>query len=647
MLDVRIGKSDNVGVTGSFHDLGSGYQMIYHLGKILYRTRSVAIQGVNSPYYDDGFDHHYHILGYPPQVSGANFELALLPYNQYLDYVAHIKAFFDGTWNFRGRPGELTHQENPVSHSSLRGAVVENDLNRFLNPGGLESGGTHSLPTKFSIYSMGESSVLSTIDSDIYNSSGLSEMHNALSSTKAAVGFGGSWDKSNPSSTVLRYIVPVFDYYIRDDAICIKYAQYTIKKPSNGQYLHYIAFTHILIRNAYTTLEPEYGEIYNIEDALQLCWYNSFVTHYSANRPNATTYWSGSGAPAAYAGYDVSFTNSNPWAGTSATFYSPYMYFSQRRGYRVTDSLVGYNYQENTFSSNNEYSYKNFLRSIHPLVGDAYAITQLSTVDAIDKYLVNMRINQLEAISDLRSLLGLVDIVQLFQRVRSIKRDIGVSLLRDIIDILSSAELAWSFSVRPTISDTEKIVDKAQSFRRRYYGKNSLFTFNTIYGKTQLDDIGDFFGVFQDMTLTVRSKVRLRFADDSLLAYAMPYRSLGILPSLSAVWEIIPFSFVVDWIFPVNDHLSMADLSHLFSCLELDLSVHSILYEYEFPDDILIEHGIDRLEGSDSDGIVYRYYDRFPLDRLPIAAPSRLTSDISPSFPDWETVGSLIYQLTK
>jgi hypothetical protein len=119
------------------------------------------------------------------------------------------------------------------------------------------------------------------------------------------------------------------------------------------------------------------------------------------------------------------------------------------------------------------------------------------------------------------------------------------------IEIPKRAQDAW-LQYRYVYNTTKMDAEEAISFMSRTYGKNILSRKLKCYG-TASTSVGDV-DVVCRCTLNIEPK-HLGTLDEV-------WRKLqlyGLTPDFYVVWDMIPYSFIVDWLIPVGDMLSVLD----------------------------------------------------------------------------------------
>lgn len=187
---------------------------------------------------------------------------------------------------------------------------------------------------------------------------------------------------------------------------------------------------------------------------------------------------------------------------------------------------------------------------------------------------------------------------------------------------LSSAQLSMSFGWIPFVSDMRKIIQRVMNLREdliKYFaGSNTLKTYHYTIRLTsqdleelgvQLDDgsvishnsigiaeqdaplceLADYISRINYDVYRVQSMSDVMYTATMDYTYTIPNMGsatialaaldrFGVNLSLTDVWELIPFSFVVDWFFNVQSILSRFD----FSNLQPQITIHEFTESLKF-----------------------------------------------------------------
>jgi hypothetical protein len=294
--------------------------------------------------------------------------------------------------------------------------------------------------------------------------------------------------------------------------------------------------------------------------------------------------------------------------------------------------------------TNKSYAYvHSFNDSIYNISHELYPSVFYSSKDAIDTHLARLETNNLENLSALSEVSDLIEPVKGFiSLVKEIRQGDVLGTLLAALDLLTSAKLVYEYGISPTRADAEEIATKALPIFNRVRSFN-YFQDQTLYGKFSYDIPNDFIPGFPECHLTARSKIVGHLDPNSYLAALLPVRSFGLLPSLSAMWDLVPWSFAVDWFANIGDRLSDVDTSAEMLAFNIKYSTHTIMVEHGFEEQILRDNGVYPL--SSSDDIKLTYYVRSVMQRIPSLTYSKLDFREANGVPDWLTAFSLVFKL--
>jgi hypothetical protein len=296
----------------------------------------------------------------------------------------------------------------------------------------------------------------------------------------------------------------------------------------------------------------------------------------------------------------------------------------------------------------NERGFNSFVDVGNRVIRDCYPAVFFSTKDAVEKHFDQLESNHIEALLELRDLGDLLNPIQLMRRI-SARKLTGYRLLIALFDLLTDVKLLYSFGIAPTISDAKDIVKRSRDIRTKYFILADFSKIVTTYGDFLYSIEDEIIAPFDYMILKARSKVRLSLSADSVLMALLPVRSLGLLPSLSQLWDLVPLSFLADWFTPIDEYLDAVDTQAIFLGLECHYAVHSVNLSYTFSQDDRAMFDFGFLgEGSEVfEESGYRLYVRWVDGNLPVLTSSRLDFFGGPHIPDYGTLGSLLYKIIK
>jgi len=121
---------------------------------------------------------------------------------------------------------------------------------------------------------------------------------------------------------------------------------------------------------------------------------------------------------------------------------------------------------------------------------------------------------------------------------------------------LANLWLEWSFGWKPLIMDVLGAYDAVQSALRRKARAEQ--TFSGIYKvpyRFPVNAVYDYSGSVKQSILT---QINFKYVNDGLFGL----NSLGLTNPLSLAWELMPYSFVVDWLVNVSTFLQNLSVPH-------------------------------------------------------------------------------------
>jgi len=265
----------------------------------------------------------------------------------------------------------------------------------------------------------------------------------------------------------------------------------------------------------------------------------------------------------------------------------------------------------------------------------------IASADALNSNIETLKANNIQNLLHLPGILELIpDIGALIPLITKIIKG-DASALKLFVDILTKEILRFRFGTRPISHDFS---EAQKALAKRDVAQLLTSKSATVYGSFEWE-----FPSHQNpwndgrLVLVVRSKLRLRSDTSTLMAGLLTTNSLGLLPTLSRIWENLPFSFVIDWFVAMNKRLKLADSQLLFGVFALLWGIYSYSLIWYPSEDFLSQWKLTSSNPDEPFGIVA--YRREFSCRTPRLRDSRFDF-LAPSHgPDPVTVGALIWQL--
>lgn len=201
--------------------------------------------------------------------------------------------------------------------------------------------------------------------------------------------------------------------------------------------------------------------------------------------------------------------------------------------------------------------------------------------------------------------------------------------LRNLRSLKSLADdyLSVKYGILPTMDDLKSI---EAAFRRLgpYLDRNGFETYSASYRDSK---------VIKDLTFDLEQHIKLAIAkeDSTFLELVERLERAGFWPTAENVWDLAPFSFVIDWFVDVGDFLERIDstlrltrlnMKYVTSSQKLHVSGKNV-WSKEFP-----------FDGS----IDWVQYHRWTSDQCPV--PSLSLNNTTLGFDHWLESSALILQ---
>jgi hypothetical protein len=279
-----------------------------------------------------------------------------------------------------------------------------------------------------------------------------------------------------------------------------------------------------------------------------------------------------------------------------------------------------------------------FVKAINSEFTEFVPSSVFSSVDAFNAAEGYLGTNVLQ---NLAKIPGIVDsLPQLREAVhilgRLLNRDLSFSTFKEILDLATSTHLQASFEWRPWASIIQNYTPALAST----FSTLGLTTGRAVgYGsfKAALPNAGG----RKDVVLVTRTKIVMSTSANNWLSTLTGIDALGILPKPSNLWDLIPFTFLVNWFTGVGASMRRAESSLMMAMIPA-YYVHT--YAFTSP---LTEDELQLLRASsDRDHIAsIRYYVRDVTNFPPVVRDSKYDFGIPSGIPFAGTLGSLAYQL--
>lgn len=187
----------------------------------------------------------------------------------------------------------------------------------------------------------------------------------------------------------------------------------------------------------------------------------------------------------------------------------------------------------------------------------------------------------------------------------------NLSKLKDLADGYLSVE----YGLLPTIDDLKSIVEAFQR-SRPYLDKNGFKTYNAVHTIPASNSLAT-------LSITQRIKLAISDMDEGMHSLANSLDNAGFFPTFENLWDLIPYSFVIDWFVNVGDILERIDTRLRLARLPIKYVTTSTKFVTTLK--ALPENFTRGLHGS----LSLVQYSRGTSDRCPVPPIPSLGTDIS------------------
>lgn len=267
----------------------------------------------------------------------------------------------------------------------------------------------------------------------------------------------------------------------------------------------------------------------------------------------------------------------------------------------------------------------------------------LAASDGLENWKSIISNNSLQNLQHLQDLPGLLPTLPDLPKLLAKAMQGDLSAIVDLIDYVTEAILKFRFQQKPTIDAATEVSHAELEKRLRQILLPKRFT---VYGQFRYD-FTDSENWFRDGTLAlvVRSKLRVASDASTLVNGLLMADSVGLLPNLHRIWELLPFTFVIDWLTNMNNRIKAVDDQLTWLAVRSLWSLHSYTVIYYPSAESLAHWGLEQYPGGKPFGI--KVYTRELTRCTPSLRESMFDFLRRPRGPDPVTVGALVWQLLR
>lgn len=160
----------------------------------------------------------------------------------------------------------------------------------------------------------------------------------------------------------------------------------------------------------------------------------------------------------------------------------------------------------------------------------------------------NSRLNEVNMLAFIADIRNPKSMVPKLKNLKNLPKD--PELLRGLRNA-SEDYLSYHYGVLPTVDDINSVLEAARRCSQ-YYDRNGFAVYTAGRETSHVKD---------NTTWYVNQRIKIATAADELVFSSIlrGFDNVGLFPSYENVWDLIPFSFVVDWFVDVGNFLEDYD----------------------------------------------------------------------------------------
>lgn len=303
-------------------------------------------------------------------------------------------------------------------------------------------------------------------------------------------------------------------------------------------------------------------------------------------------------------------------------------------GYAVRRVVGASSAGPNYYISSDVGTYSHFHKLCITYREDTLAGCGLAAQNAVDDLLEAPDVNLVETLSEIGSVTSGFGVAELLGQY---KATVKAGQLLGYLKLLANANLCYKFGIVPTVSDGRHLASLAQR------GITYLTSIKTLEGRGKYTLYDPYFlSEYDSPVITYWSKVVAQPLRDSFWPYVLPLEKAGLTPSLTNIWNAIPYSFMIDYLHDISFYTRTVDQLVRSFFIDVEYSVNSIKVEARPPVSRWEDYGVPISSFAVEEHLTYKNYLRFVMNDIPLVTPTKLGILPDLRLPSWDIAGSLI-----
>jgi len=211
-----------------------------------------------------------------------------------------------------------------------------------------------------------------------------------------------------------------------------------------------------------------------------------------------------------------------------------------------------------------------------------------------------------------------------------------ILFVRKLLHFLAGLKLQYTFGTQKFVGNVEELTSAIDSAARAI---DNISRRVTLHGKFTYRFASKRFGI-DDITLVARTKVVAGGAHIDLFIKLLKLDSVGLSPRSSHLWDLIPFSWLVDFFTGLGSRLDVLDSVILGLMIDTQYCVHSFRISYPVPPSVLQTNNLDMIQDGE-----FVHYAREVSRVVPFIFHSEVDYGMPQYPPDAGIISALFFTL--
>lgn len=223
-----------------------------------------------------------------------------------------------------------------------------------------------------------------------------------------------------------------------------------------------------------------------------------------------------------------------------------------------------------------------------------------ATADAFENASVALSNNWIETLSELGELKSLLpDVSGAIAVIRRAARKDPAAVI-ELIDWAAQSYLKYKFGIAPDAAALSEAYEFGGRVVRELInaGGNQVYTVRGKFKWKFPDDLCQKWFGPGTAYLETRAKYRFNYDASSAIGQWLGVRAIGLAPTFNNLWDLVPWSFVIDWFTGLGDRFTDIDNQLAIFCVTTHYTLLSYSIDYYPSDSALAEYHLASVPGK-------------------------------------------------